>query len=94
MDEDRGTGATTRQMRAAPHGALFVWVNNNLSYPRNLASALGRTDLRIVSPEGLQPSLYGHRFPTVVIDHAARLNSRQREIVQALLVYASETRIP
>ncbi len=89
MAEDRGTGATTRQMRAAPQGALFVWVNSNLSYPRNLAADIGRADLRIVSPEGLQPSLYGRRFPAVVIDHAARLNSRQGEIVQALCVYAN-----
>lgn len=68
---ERQSGLTTAQMREAPHGAIFVWVNGNLSYPRHLARSLGREDLQIVPLSWLQER--NARTPTtgVVLDHAA-----------------------
>jgi len=45
---ERGTGRTKAQMMAAPYRAYYVWVNGDLSYPKTLASHVGRQDLRIV----------------------------------------------
>lgn len=74
----RGDGKTTRQMRAAPNGALFVWVNSALHYPRTLAIRLERTDLEIVSPFDLEHDrMRGKTWPAIVIDHAADLTFRQ-----------------
>jgi len=40
--EDRGTGRTTRQMRDAPQGAVFVWpVWGSMGYASDLARHLG-----------------------------------------------------
>ena len=55
MRDLRGTGFTSRQMENAPDGAVFVWCNGHLDYPKRLAEHLGRKDLRIESI----PSLVG-----------------------------------
>ena len=47
--EYRGTGRTTQQMIAAPHGAVFVWCNSNITYPKMLAQDLRRDDI-VVRP--------------------------------------------
>lgn len=68
----RQIGTTSRQMRAAQHGATYLWGENHLSYPRDLARHLGRTDLRIVGPEWLRGGNYlGLRSGELVVDHAA-----------------------
>lgn len=67
----RGTGRTSRQMLEAPIGAAFLWVHDQLHYPRELARHLGRTDLRIVGPSWLQNGWRGLRLPALVVDHAA-----------------------
>lgn len=77
----RGDGTTTKQMQEAPRGAIFVWCNGHLSYPRDLARHLGRDDIKIVSPDALDGyRLHGLRLP-IILDHAAArvLNSRQWE---------------
>lgn len=73
---ERGSGLTTKQMREAPVKAIFVWCNENRTYPRALARYLGRTDLRILSPEAIEHEMRGFRGE-VVVDHAARLTERQ-----------------
>lgn len=74
----RGDGATTRQMQAAPQGALFVWVNHRLGYPKDLARKLGRADLEIVPPSYLEGDQFrGRTFSGIVIDHAATLTNSQ-----------------
>lgn len=83
---ERGTGATTAQMLNAPQRAIFVWCNGHLSYPRDLAKHLGRTDLEIVSPD--QIAEY-HRFLAreltgVVVDHATDFHGRQFEAIRIL----------
>lgn len=63
-------------MQDAPHGALFVWCNDNLMYPRNLARSIGRTDLRIEGPSWLDSDRWrGLQFSGVVLDHAAPLTT-------------------
>jgi hypothetical protein len=76
---DRQTGKTTRQMRAAPKGAVFIWCNAQLDYPRILAKRIGREDLRIKSPTWLERAYLGHEYLFIVVDHAARLTGRQYE---------------
>lgn len=59
----RQTGRTMRQMKDAPRGAVFVWCNAHLSYPRRLAKAIGRDDLLVVVPlSWLAPhNVYGRK---------------------------------
>jgi hypothetical protein len=74
----RGSGTTTRQMQGAPQKAIYVWCNNNLSYPKNLTKNLGRDDLEIVSPQFIESDKWrGRLFSEVVLDHALELTERQ-----------------
>lgn len=67
----RGTGHTTRQMKNASHGAIFVWCNRNLNYPRDLARQLLREDLMVVSPDWVNQSRWrGLKITEMVLDHA------------------------
>ncbi len=75
---ERQIGLTTQQMQAAPKGAVFVWCNERLEYPRALAHKMGRDDLNIVSPHWLERIFVGHALTGLVVDHAARLNDRER----------------
>ena len=75
-DPQRGTGRTTRQMLAAPLSAHFIWHNNELSVPKELARFLGREDLRIVGPSWLD-NCRGLRPTGVVLDHWAKLDERR-----------------
>lgn len=79
---DRQTGRTAKQMIDAPRRSIFVWCNTSLWYPRELARYLGRTDLRIVSHDGLTPNeLCGLRARggLLVIDHAVPWSHRLHE---------------
>lgn len=81
--EERGTGRTTKQMREAPAGAVFVWNNDHLEYPRHVARVIGRPDLKIIGPRGLdriRPPLAG-----IVVDHAASLSHQQHALFMQLL---------
>lgn len=75
----RGTGRTTKQMQDAPKGAIYVWVNQHLDYPRDLARKVGREDLQIVSPMYLDyiDKLAGRTISGILLDHAADLTNRQ-----------------
>jgi hypothetical protein len=78
--EHRGEGRTRRAMEAADRGAIYIWCNGVLSYPRDLARHIGRDDLKIYSPSALEDDrLRGIIAPEVVVDHAARLTDRQYE---------------
>jgi hypothetical protein len=75
---DRGSGKTAKQMKDAPHGAIFIWINGDTCYAKNLALDMGRDDLEIVSPYWLESDkCRGRKLSGVVVDHAAHLNSRQ-----------------
>lgn len=77
----RGTGRTTKQMLEAPHGAVYVWVNGALHYPKDLAHRAGRKDLVIVAPAWMEGDRWrGIHAPDVILDHAASLNPRMWEL--------------
>ena len=70
---DRQSGRTTRAMQELPRDAVFVWVNQHLDYPKQLARKLGREDLRIVSPQWLEDRRWiGLDLSALELDHAAR----------------------
>lgn len=65
---------TTDAIRSAPHGAVYVWCNDCLDYPKSVAARLGRADLRILPVSVLGEGgirLSGLARP-VVVDHAVR----------------------
>lgn len=79
-DADRGSGRTTQQMLAAPRNAVFVWCyQGSLPYARELARKHGREDLTVVSPLRFETDYFrGREISGLVLDHATRLNDRQR----------------
>jgi len=80
------TGASTQQMQKAPVGAVYIWANRALTYPKNLARRIGRDDLKIVSPEWLDSSRYqGYELTGVVVDHATLLTEDQRAALEMAL---------
>lgn len=90
---DRGTGKTTRQIKALPTGAVFVWCSGDLHYPKALARSLSRQDVEVVKPIWLTSQAWrGRRFSAIEVDHAALLNIHQEECLakakDALTVFA------
>ena len=81
----RGTGRTSDQLKAAPKGAVYVWVNNRLNYPKRLALDLGREDLEIVAPSWLEYNRFmGRIMSGLILDHAVNLTDRQREVYEVI----------
>lgn len=78
----RASGRTTRQMQEAPRGALYIWPNQDLGYPKSLAKAIQREDLDIQGAWTLTSvgRFMGLTFPDIILDHAVRLSSRQIDI--------------
>jgi hypothetical protein len=72
-DPDQGTGRTTKQMQSAPLGAIFVWGNGQLAYPRSLAARAGRKDLKIMGPSffDIRTSQWRGITKAIVVDHGA-----------------------
>jgi len=67
-------------MLAAPKGAVYVWLNGRLDYPKALARKLGREDLKIVSPYWIEDRQWaGMEFPAMDIDHATTFTEKQWE---------------
>lgn len=85
-DRDRGTGRTTQALRDAPQGAVYVWHNPHLDYPKSIARVWHREDLKVVSPEWLDGRRYrGQEIKAIVLDHACRLtNGEQTYYLEAL----------
>ena len=79
----RQSGRTVEQMRNAPHGAVYVWPNDQLDYPRRLLQFVSRTDLEIVPKSALtEGRLRGKR---VVVDHAVRLDLDELQHLKELI---------
>lgn len=66
---NRKPGITTRQMKNAPKGAVFLWRSDDLSYPQQLAKSIGRDDLIIKSKHILTTSYFVGRRVFIIIDH-------------------------
>lgn len=65
-------GRTTRQMKSAPLGAVYVWGDSRLEYPKKLARSIGREDLdvRPLTWLGMR-NVVGRKISGLVLDHAA-----------------------
>lgn len=70
-DREPQTGRTTAQLRSAPQHATYIAPTQEaIPYTLALATALGRTDLRIVGPAFIDQRQYlGSEVP-IVADHA------------------------
>jgi len=77
----RGTGRTTKQMETAPKGAIFVWLNSDLTCPRNIARKINREDLQIVAVSWITREHLLGRKNKIVVDHAAWLDVKQLAIL-------------
>lgn len=63
----RGTGRTTRAIKAAPQGAHYVVAHASIvPYVRDMARRLGRSDLKVIPKS---TPLLGVRANRVVFDH-------------------------
>lgn len=79
-------GSTTQQMNEASQGALYIWPNDLLDYPKALARHLGREDLVIVAPYYLDHfESWAKRWPEVIVDHGATLNLKRTEALTKIL---------
>ncbi len=93
MDE-RGTGRTTKQMEAAPFGAIFmVQTRGEHDYSQRLSRFLERGDLIIVTPDWLETGrwLGLKRTTSIVRDHALRLNERQEAICREIEKFVGQS---
>lgn len=73
-------GITTKIIKSLEKGAVFIWCNSHLHYPKRLAADLGREDLEIVSPSWLERQAWrGRTFTDIRLDHATNLNDRQED---------------
>lgn len=88
VQSDRGTGRSTRQMKAAKRDAVFVIRHTSSKrYYTDLAKHIGRTDLRIKSIAEFVDRAWaygGCRFTDIVLDHAVKLTDKQREYLAQL----------
>lgn len=82
----RGTGRTRDQMMKAARGSIFIWRNHYFDYPRYLAVAIGRDDLRVVAPSWLDNGWQGREFSGIVVDHAVELNSAELDNLELALM--------
>lgn len=74
----RRSGESVKIIRALRPGGIFVWCNEQLTYPKSLAVSIGRTDIEIVGPDWLEQERYRWReLSDIAVDHAARLTDRQ-----------------
>lgn len=67
--EQRQTGRTTQLLKYTPKGGIFVWCNNYIEYPKELARRLERLDIQVKPASWLGiKRVQGLNIP-VVIDH-------------------------
>ena len=84
---ERGTGATTRAMLAAPKNALYLWCNDRSDYPRKLAQFLNRKDLRILTTNTvINHGLKGLQRP-LVVDHAFQFTPTMIELADEIRIH-------
>ena len=78
------TGITTRQIFYAPQEAIFVWVNDNLKYPKEIAEKYDRNDLEIVSVSWLFEDKWKltkrRKVPSIIFDHSISLDIKRKYI--------------
>ena len=94
LREIRGSGRTTRQLRALPIGAVFVSCNEQcVHYDKRLARFLNRGDIMVVAPNWIVKQRWqGQEFAAIEVDHAYAPRSRHTEMFYHYLLCA-KTRI-
>lgn len=81
----RRTGRTAEQLNNAPKGAVFVWCNDRIAYPRDLADSLERKDITVRPLSWLQKQyVIGIRPVHVIVDHAAELQKGHQDALNYL----------
>jgi hypothetical protein len=80
---------TTRQMLAAPQGAIYVWPTNSLSYPLALSRHLKRYDLVVEGPIWLTKQAWRGSNISLVLDHACihHFTNAQMDTAREILHY-------
>src|SRR4051812_43787764 len=74
-DPNHGTNRTTNLMRYAPDMAVFVWCNDHITYPQELALSMDRPDIKVVPLLALERGCLLGLDRFVTIDHAANLSA-------------------
>ncbi len=87
----RGSGRTTRQMKAAKKNSIFIWCNDHLSFAKALARQISRQDLVLHRLSILDDpcQLRGLKVANLVVDHAAELTPAQTKNLSVLMVQAA-----
>lgn len=72
MDEDRGTGRTTRQLAALPYEGWFIVPTYGMrDYTLQLARRIGRKDIKVLHRNELDTRMYQGRYISGYdVDHA------------------------
>lgn len=86
-DNVRGSGRTRRQLESAKRGAIFIWCNDHIGYPKQLALDIGRGDILIHGRTDLDDGAYrfrGRMYPEVVTDHACHFSDVDLEVLREL----------
>lgn len=87
-DPDRGIGRTTKQMREAPQGALYI-VHDGATHAFKRQADDHGLDL-MVRAQGWLDNHYnwiGSEFTGVVVDHACKLTARQSRALEDMRPY-------
>jgi hypothetical protein len=64
-------GRTGERMLFAPDGAVYVWHDDCLHYPKELAWLINRVDLVIKPFSWLYGPMTGVNWRDIILDHAA-----------------------
>jgi hypothetical protein len=82
VTDERGTGRTTRQMKHAPIGAIYVVPNHaGIAYFSALARDLRRNDLKIHTSFVIDEHRLAGLRCDIVVDHACLINGEQLDII-------------
>jgi hypothetical protein len=81
----RGTGRTTKQLMNAPENSVFVWCNDDISYPLRLARNMCRDDIEVKPLCWFKENNICGRRMQICFDHAVILTHKQEELYKYLL---------
>lgn len=83
-DPNRGTGRTTRQLKALQYGGFFVVEHHRQTpYVHNLCGYIGRPDIRVIAKDQLL-HLLGLTVTEVAIDHDVDLSAEEHHRYRGL----------
>lgn len=78
LETYRGTGRTTRAMKALPFAAVYVWCSEYIADGEQIAKAAGRDDLIVVAPSWLRDGCWrGQVLNGLGKDHACQFTDAE-----------------